>query len=157
MDNLFLVDDDQKILTLLDKGEGQKAVIKEVFDMSVHSLEDELIQFDQSPWKSISISHRAITFDEYYFSTQTNLIWKQEKSTNVERLIDERNVQGTLYSMQLYLLKDGSSQFFCKPLCGTKLIDILGQSRTNQKTVMYFANDNKIIIDMAKRKLLFFD
>ena len=54
---------------MLDKGEGQKAVIKEVFDMSVHSLEDELILFDQSPWKSISVSQRVITFDDYYFST----------------------------------------------------------------------------------------
>ena len=37
-DNLFLVDDDEKILTLQDKSDGQKADIKDVFDMSVHSL-----------------------------------------------------------------------------------------------------------------------
>ena len=47
--------------------------------------------------------------------------------------------------------------FRCKPLDGVGLIDILGQTRTTEETKMYFATDNKILVNTAEDNIQVFD
>ena len=76
-ESIFVIDDEQRIMIIIDKGEG-KAIIKETIDMSIHSFEDELILLDQRPFKTISLCSRVLTYQNYYFSLKTKIFWKAE-------------------------------------------------------------------------------
>ena len=51
----------------------------------------------------------------------------------------------------------GSSLFRCKPINGSNLIDLLGQSRTTEKTRLYFAADDRILVHAEDARILLFD
>lgn len=73
--NLFLLDDEQKILLLQDNGEG-KAVVLQSIDVSNHDLEHEMELFDSKAWTSLPICGKAVTFERLSFSLQTKFFWK---------------------------------------------------------------------------------
>lgn len=151
-----MIDDEQRIMIIIDKGEG-KAIIKETIDMSIHSFEDELILLDHRPFKTISLCSRVLTYQNYYFSLKTKIFWKTEIPPQAEALIDERNLFGTLFCLQLWRMKDGSFRFFCNPLAGSNYTDLLGQSRTTDKTMMYLASEDKVFVNVEENKMLVFD
>ena len=69
----------------------------------------------------------------------------------------ERNLPGTLYALQLWRQSDGPSIFRCKPLPGSNLVDLLGQTRTTERTQMYFATDTKVLVRREGDRLLVFN
>ena len=54
-------------------------------------------------------------------------------------------------------MKDGSFRFYCKPLAGSNYTDLLGQSRTTDKTMMYLASEDKVFVNVEENKMLVFD
>ena len=87
-----------------------------------------------------------LSFGQYSFSLKTKFAWKDEADSPDDQLIEESNLPGTLLSLQLWTLQDGSSVFRIKPLAGCNILDLIGQSRVNEKTMMYFASERKIIV-----------
>ena len=74
-----------------------------------------------------------------------------------EELVEERNIPGTLFSMQIIRLKSGQCLFRCKPLAGSNLIDLIGQPRTGKDTKISFTADDRILVSSANRILIFDD
>ena len=80
-------------------------------DLSMHDLEDTIAKVDAKPWTSVTICDRAITFDTQCYSLYGNFKYclhpeeknaskdhQQESSTSL-KLLEERNLPGTLFSM----------------------------------------------------------
>ena len=122
---LFVIDDEMKLLKILDNGEG-KAVIVGSVDMTNHDLEEEIVNIENRPWTSITICDRMVSFGEYSFSLQTKFFWKDETVTKDQHLVEERNLPGTLLSLQLWSLQNGDSVFRFKPLSGSNKIELMG-------------------------------
>ena len=80
-----------------------------------------------------------------------------EHNNDYGQLIEERNISGTFYSLQLWRLEDNSYKFRCKPLEGINFIDLLGQTKTNKKTHMYFATDNMVLVNTSDQYIRVFD
>ena len=153
---LFVLDEEMKLFKILDNGEG-KGVVMATIDISHHELEDEIEVLLQNPWTSIMICDRMISFGSYSFSLQTKFFWKMEADSQEDQLVHERNMPGTLQSIQLWNLQNGSSVIRIKPMAGCNLLDLIGQSRATEKTMMYFATDRKIIVNSEDNRFLLFD
>ena len=80
-DNLFLIDNEQKVVKISVDVEG-KAHIVNTIDISYHGLDDELEIFEQRPWTSLVISDRMIIFDDFCFSLKTKFFFKEKKQDN---------------------------------------------------------------------------
>ena len=116
--------------------------------MSHHELEQDLAEIEKKPWfKDFSICDRALSFEKATFSMKTNFKFEHDKRDGCQ-LIEERNLPGTLYSLQLWRLKDHSYKFRCKPLAGINFIDLLGQTKTNYMR-MYFATDKEVLVNTS--------
>ena len=76
-ENIFVVDDEQRVYTLKDASEG-KAQILEAQDMSQYSLEDELELVMQKSWTSLSVNQLVLTIEDYSFCRKENFFWKTE-------------------------------------------------------------------------------
>ena len=88
----------------------------------------------------------------------TNFHYKQDDEKNKkDRLIDQRNLFGTLYSLQLWCLEDNSYIFRCKPLNGIDHVDLLGQARMKQNIQIYFATDTTVLVNSPNDDLRVFD
>ena len=129
-------------------------------NLAGHDLEADLAE---SPaWISYPICDRMISLGVLnapggdYFSMQTKFAWKADEFEG-QQLATERNLPGTLYALQLWRRSDGPSVFRCKPLAGSNLVDLLGQTRTTERTQMYFATDTQVLVRTEGDKLLVFD
>ena len=78
-----MVDDDQRVIKLLDEGdedEGKgsvdaKASVLSIIDMSEHPLEDELAKLERKPWSSILITSDVIKADQICVSLSSQFTW----------------------------------------------------------------------------------
>ena len=78
-----MVDDDQRVIKLLDEGdedEGKgsvdaKASVLSIIDMSEHPLEDELAKLERKPWSSILITSDVIKADQVCVSLSSQFTW----------------------------------------------------------------------------------
>ena len=121
-----MITDEEQVYKIEDKGDG-KAVTVDIRDMSDHDLEVHLDRVDKKPWfKNLAICERSLSIQDTIYSMKTDLTWSEDRTDKYQRLIEERNLQGTLYSLQLWGIAGGSSMFRCRPLDGVGLIDILG-------------------------------
>ena len=153
--NLFVILDDQQIIKLNTEQEG-KATTVYARDMSDHHLEDDLADIEKKPWfKDFSICDRALSFEKNTYSMKTKFKFDHERVAT-ETLIEERNLPGTLYSLQLWQLKDKSYKFHCKPLAGVNFVDLLGQTKT-KGTDMYFATDDDVLVNTPDGYIWIFD
>ena len=125
-----------------DKQEG-KAEILSVFDMSSHDLQSELERINQRDWTSLIVSKEMLSIGDFSFSTSTKFFWKDRVAGE---LVDERNMPDAQLSVQIRNLSDGSQLFCLKPLASSNIVDILGQSRTDDKTIAYLASKNLILL-----------
>ena len=145
---LIVLEDDQKLVMIEDSGTESKATVEGSKDFSHHNLEEAIAQVDAKPWTSISICDRVITFGTTCYSLYTKFKFSQQPNEAQKdedhheggeslyedgELLEERNLPGTLFSIQIWKHTDGC-QFMCKPLVDCKLIDLIGQSRFSKKT-----------------------
>ena len=126
--------------------------------MANHDLKDEIAMLQQKPWSSLAICERVISILDFSFSLRTKFFWKAERdSADTKNYIDERNLPGSLFSLQLRQLKDGSTVFCCKPLSGVRVMDLIGQARVSAKTHIFLTEDNKILVNLDEKRVLMFD
>lgn len=84
-----------------------------------------------------------LSIGDFSFSTTTKFFWKDNAKGE---LVDERNMPDAQLSVQIRNLSDGSLLFCLKPLANTNVVDVLGQSRTDEKTIAYLATENLIFL-----------
>ena len=85
-----------------------------------------------------------LSFKHDCYSLKTDFKWKKQldtKTNEKDTLIEARNLPGTLLCMEIWRLESGICQFRCKPIPGINVVDLIGQSRADDKTRMYFAVD----------------
>ena len=78
-----MVDDDQRVIKLLDEGDDDeskgsvdaKASVLSIIDMSEHPLEDELAKLERKPWSSILITSDCIKADQICVSLNSQFTW----------------------------------------------------------------------------------
>ena len=102
---------------------------------------------DERPWTSIPVSPDVISFDEQSYSLSTQFNYKIN-SKEEEKLVEERNIPGTLFSLQVWRIKvkgdDGLGSKYvlrCKPLQASTVIDLIGQSRCTNDTKLFFTTE----------------
>ena len=82
-----MVDDDQRVIKLLDEGDDDeskgsvdaKASVLSIIDMSEHPLEDELAKLERKPWSSILITSDVIKADQICVSLNSQFTWNVEE------------------------------------------------------------------------------
>ena len=109
------------------------------------------------PWTSVTICDRLICFKQYHFSLRTKFLWKDEAESKLDKLIEESNLPGTLLTVQLWNLENGQNVLKFKPIASSNQLDLIGQSRVTEQTKMFFATDNKILVQMKDNRFLIFD
>ena len=129
----------------------------------MHNLEDDLKEISAKPWASLCVSKRTIAVQNYVSSMNTKLFWKSNKVNSNEKgrhlklsLFSQKNITNTLYQLQLYR-KGDSYLFRCKPLPGSKIIDLVGQIRTSYNMQMYFITDDKVMVNFVNYRPIFMD
>ena len=152
---LFVITDQQQILKLVDSGAGKGQAIQQI-DMSHHSLADELEELGNLPWQSWVISDRILVIDEFNFSMNSSFFW-QKKLPKDRMLLEDKNLPGTLKSIQHSILKDGSTILCCKPLPGTNWIDLMGQYEETDKMQAFIASDNRFLVQRSEGLISVFD
>ena len=135
--------------------------------MSEHELDLYFDWLEQRHWSSVVINSRVLTLRDMHYSLNSSLTWKSDN--NQRRLVSESSIRGTLQSLQKwYVYTDGSGIFTCKPLVGSCVVDIMGQSRTEASTkankgagkkskLPFIASDDKIFIQTEDLDVLVFD
>ena len=74
----------------------------------------------------------------------------------VQQLLHSQPIDGTLLVLQVWKA-DELYYFRVKPLPGTSIIDLIGQMRTDSDCLMYFANNNHVMLSIAGEMILTFD
>ena len=139
MNCILLVDDDQRVVKLLDEGDDadqgkgsvdSKAQMVGVIDMSEAPLEDELVKLERRPWSSILVTSGIIKADQVCVSMSSQFSWSVEPIDRPGEnltLREERNLHGTLFSLQNWNdTESGAEIIRCKPLAGTNCVDLFG-------------------------------
>ena len=110
------------------------------------------------------INDRVITTGRYSISMTTKFKWKTKDAyqgdNQNEQLVDSKKLFNSLHNIQVWVSNTDQRFFRCKPPSSTNLIDLIGQSRTDERTKMYFAADNKVIVEtlpVSENRTLAFD
>ena len=153
--HLFIVDDQQHVIKLYDEGEGKADVVRAV-DLQGHDLDGELDLLETQPFSSATISNRLLTILDISFSQSSKLYWSA-KSGDGRQLRSDRNLSGTLCSLQLWHLDDGTNVVSLKPLAGSCFVDLLGQNRPTQKMLVYLVSESRVLVQTSDKRMLVFD
>ena len=74
-ERIYLLDNYSNVFRIYENSDG-KTVVQQAGNLTAHSLDEELRDLKNLPWATICISQRAIKFETYCFSMNTQFYWK---------------------------------------------------------------------------------